>query len=88
MSKPDFVFDHNLSHDDIFVIVPCFIRVPANFGTKSLLNRLRYAFSYQSAVAAGRIARFILTRLCCSQEMSIHFLFQVSFSEINPINRN
>lgn len=39
--------------------------------------------TYHSEVAAGRIARFILTRLCCSQIKSIPDLFQMPFSEIN-----
>jgi len=38
--------------------------------------------AFRSAVAAGRIARFILTRLCCSQILSIQHLFLSSFSEV------
>jgi hypothetical protein len=38
--------------------------------------------AFRSEVAAGRITRFILTRLCCSQILSIQNLFQTPFSEI------
>jgi len=37
--------------------------------------------TYQSEVAGGRIARFTLTRLCCSQVRLIPNLFQTPFRE-------
>jgi len=44
---------------------------------------LRMHSTHHSAVTTGRIARFILTRLCCSQILSIQDLFQTPFSKIS-----
>src|SRR5437016_5590716 len=62
--------------------------MPSNFGTpvkqvKRLPSLKLRQDTYQSEVAAGGIARFITTRLCCSQMMLIHHLFQTSFSGIS-----
>ncbi len=74
-SKPDSVLSASISRNDICRLGLIFIRLPSSFGTTPLK---RGSFGYQSEVAAGRIARFTPTRLCCSQALSIQDLFLAS----------
>jgi hypothetical protein len=63
--------------DDISHLQPRLTRCPQTLGTR--VKRLKRT---NSEVAAGGIARFTSTRLCCSQILSIQDLFQTSFSGI------
>src|SRR3989344_7297782 len=77
-SKPDSVYPSTssglsaiyLKYD--LLTLATFDVVPSNIGTP-----VKRVITYRSEVAAGRIARFTPTRLCCSQVLLIQNLFLV-----------